>query len=64
VLQGLPGVGPERAKRLIDHFGSVEGVIGASADDLAAVPGIGKGVAGGIRWAVEEPLATYATQAD
>jgi ERCC4-type nuclease len=62
VLQGLPRIGPERAKRLIDHFGSVEGVIAARADELAAVPGIGKGIADGIRWAVEEPLAAYAVQ--
>jgi ERCC4-type nuclease len=63
VLQGLPKIGPERAKRLIDHFGSVEGVMGASVDELAAVPGIGKGIADGIRWAVEEPMAAYAGQA-
>ena len=61
VLRGLPRIGPERAKRLIDHFGSVEGVIGATADELAAVPGIGKGIADAIRWAVEEPPTPYAT---
>jgi ERCC4-type nuclease len=61
VLQGLPRIGPERAKRLIDHFGSIEGVMGATADELAAVPGIGKGIADAIRWAVEEPPTPYAT---
>jgi ERCC4-type nuclease len=62
VLQGLPGIGPERAKRLIDHFGSIEGVMAATAGELAAVPGIGKGIADAIRWAVEEPPMAYATQ--
>jgi DNA excision repair protein ERCC-4 len=59
VLQGLPGIGPERAKQLINHFGSVEGVMAASADELAAVPGIGAGLADRIRWAVEEPPVGY-----
>jgi len=62
VLQGLPRVGPRRAKRLIDQFGSVEGVMGATAEELAAVPGIGKGIADDIRWAVEEPSAVYAAE--
>ena len=47
---------------MIDHFGSVEGVMGATADELAAVPGIGNGIADAIRWAVEEPPAPYAAQ--
>ena len=41
VLQGLPGIGPERAKQLIDHFGSVEGVMAATA--LAGIRGKRKG---------------------
>lgn len=59
ILQGLPGVGPERAKRLLERFGTVEAVIAAPATDLAAVPGIGKGTAAAIRWAVEEPPAPF-----
>lgn len=62
VLQGLPGIGPGRAKRLIDHFGSVEGVMAATTGELAAVPGIGKGIADAIRWAVEEPPMAYTIQ--
>ncbi len=54
VLQGLPGVGPERAERLLAHFGSVENVAIASARELAAIDGIGDTTAGKIRWAVEE----------
>jgi len=59
VLQGLPGVGPERAARLLERFGSVQAVAVASADDLAAVDGIGETTARRIRWAVEESPASY-----
>jgi len=41
VLQGLPGVGPALAKRLLVHCGSVERVITADQDLLAQVRGIG-----------------------
>jgi DNA excision repair protein ERCC-4 len=34
MLQGLPGVGPERAARLLDHFGSVKNVAQAPAGEL------------------------------
>lgn len=64
ILQGLPGIGPERARRLLDRFGTIEAVIAAPADALAAVPGIGKGTAEGIRWAVQEVASPYALAAD
>jgi ERCC4-type nuclease len=57
VLQGLPGVGPGRAARLLDRFGSVEGVAVASAAELGEVNGIGETTAERIRWALEEPPA-------
>jgi ERCC4-type nuclease len=53
ILQGLPGVGPERANILLTHFGSVERVVVASAAELAAVEGIGDKTATRIRWAVK-----------
>ncbi len=59
VLQGLPGIGPARAARLIQRFGSVEAAIGADLDALAAVTGIGAVIARKVRWAVEEPRGTY-----
>jgi ERCC4-type nuclease len=59
ILQGLPGVGPARAKRLIEHFGSVEAVITADPRRLAEVPGIGPSVAETIQWAVKEPRPAY-----
>jgi ERCC4-type nuclease len=54
ILQGLPGVGRERADRLLDRFGSVKAVISAGIDDLQTVDGIGKNIAEKIKWAVSE----------
>jgi ERCC4-type nuclease len=59
LLQGLPGIGPERAARLLERFGSVQAVITASADELAAVDGIGERTAAKMRWAVQEPKVEY-----
>ena len=59
ILQGLPGVGPERADRLLDTFGSVESVISASSDQLQSVYGIGNNVADKIKWAVSEEVKPY-----
>jgi len=53
VLQGLPGVGPQRARRLLETFGSVRGVVQADTEALAAVHGIGPATAETIRWAVK-----------
>lgn len=49
LLQGLPGVGPALAHRLLDHFGSIERVVSADVPALAAVRGIGAKRAAGIR---------------
>jgi ERCC4-type nuclease len=54
ILQGLPGVGPERAERLLARFGSVAAAISASSSQLQSVDGIGKGIADKIRWVVSE----------
>jgi ERCC4-type nuclease len=59
ILQGLPGVGHERALRLLEKFGSVEKVLCASRDDLLNVDGIGAKTADRIRWAVNEPIESY-----
>ena len=59
ILQGLPQVGPERAKRLLDHFGSVERTFTAEAEQLREVEGIGEGVAETLRWSVKERSDTY-----
>ncbi|MGD8267843.1 MAG: ERCC4 domain-containing protein [Desulfobacterales bacterium] len=64
ILQSLPGVGPARAARLLDHFGSVQEVLNASIDSLASVEGVGPETARGIQQIVREPRATYGTGAD
>jgi ERCC4-type nuclease len=64
VLQGLPGVGPERAKRLLERFGSLEAVMAAGVDELASVQGVGARTAQAIRWAVEEAGAGYRMESD
>jgi excinuclease ABC subunit C len=40
ILDDLPGIGPARKRALIDHFGSAEAVVAATADQLQAVPGL------------------------
>lgn len=55
ILQGLPGLGPGRAGRLLDRFGSIQAIINASLEDLAGVAGIGDKTAASIRWSLEEP---------
>jgi len=59
ILQGLPGVGPERALRLLEKFGNVQAVMLASCEDLQAIEGIGEKTAGRIRYAINEKTAPY-----
>jgi ERCC4-type nuclease len=59
ILQGLPGVGPERAGRLLAMFGSVEAAISASSSELQTVDGIGKSIADKIKLAVSERVSPY-----
>jgi len=59
ILQGLPGVGPERAHALLDAFGSIEAVLTASVETLTMVKGIGKHTAAAIHWAVHESDSEY-----
>lgn len=59
ILQGLPGIGPERAHQLLARFGSVEAITRAGAGDLCSVPGIGERIAGALRWSLEEPRRNY-----
>ena len=46
VLDGLPGVGPKRKRALLKHFGSPEAALGASREELEAVPGLPSKTAG------------------
>jgi fanconi anemia group M protein len=42
LVEGLPGIGPRRARLLLAHFGSPAAIMCAAAEELAQVPGIGK----------------------
>lgn len=53
ILQGLPGVGPTKASRLIRLYGSVGRVVTAQEEELAAIPGFGPELAAKMRWAIE-----------
>jgi excinuclease ABC subunit C len=44
-LDEIPGVGPSKKKALLQHFGSVAAVRGASLSQLEDVPGLGKSLA-------------------
>ena len=59
ILQGLPGIGSERAARLLDEFGSVEAVVTATSEELQSVKGIGNSIAERIKWAVKEEIQSY-----
>ncbi|MGH2768666.1 MAG: excinuclease ABC subunit UvrC [Actinomycetota bacterium] len=48
ILDRLPGVGPVRKRALLRHFGSIRRLLLAGPDQIAAVPGIGRVLAGKI----------------
>jgi DNA excision repair protein ERCC-4 len=54
LLQGLPGVGPALARRLLGHFGSIERIVTADTAALMEVRGVGAKKAAGIRELVAE----------
>jgi excinuclease ABC subunit C len=44
-LDAIPGIGPQRRKALLTHFGSIEDIRNASLEDLTAVHGINEQLA-------------------
>jgi DNA processing protein len=58
ILNLLSGIGPVRAKRLAERFGSVDAALVANESDLRGVEGIGREFAGRIRdWETAVDLA-------
>jgi len=45
ILDDIPGVGPKRRKALLQHFRTMARLRNATVDELAAVPGMTRGVA-------------------
>ncbi len=45
VLNKIPGIGPVRRKRLITRFGSVDGILQVSVEEIATCPGISRDLA-------------------
>jgi len=44
-LEDVPGIGPTRRRKLLAHFGGLQGVIGATVEDLCRVEGISRKLA-------------------
>ena len=52
-LDAIPGVGPARRKELINRFGSIDGILGASAEEISQIKGISKEMAQAIKAQLE-----------
>ena len=48
-LDAVPGIGPARRRKLLQHFGSIDNIKQASLSELVAVPGIPSNVAENIK---------------
>lgn len=59
LLQGLPGIGKQRALDLLEHFKTVNGVLNAEAAELQKVKGIGRETAEKITWTVSDSQGIY-----
>jgi hypothetical protein len=56
-LRTVPGIGPARLHALLEHFGGPERLVTAGVDDLAAVQGVSRELAGRIHEALHRPAA-------
>jgi excinuclease ABC subunit C len=45
ILETIPGLGPARRRRLLTHFGGLQGVLRAGVGDLEQVSGVGGAMA-------------------
>ncbi len=53
ILDGIPGVGPKRRQMLLAHFGSLEDLRRATAEEIGSVPGIPLHVAESVKAQLE-----------
>jgi excinuclease ABC subunit C len=60
VLEGVEGVGPARARKLMREFGSLEMVAAASVEGIAKVGGMGEDAAGRLKERLRELAASRA----
>lgn len=54
VLDRVPGIGEKRKGVLLEHFGSVEAIKGATIEEIASLPGMNRKVAQRLKEALEE----------
>jgi ERCC4-type nuclease len=59
ILQGLPGVGPAKAKMLLDKFGTLKAIFSACVSDLKETDGVGKYTAEQIFAVLHEEIQPY-----
>jgi len=52
-LEKVPGIGPKRRKALLERFGSIDGILGASPEELVLVNGITPALAQTIKEVLE-----------
>ena len=62
-LDGIPGLGETRKKKLLKHFGSVKRVRAASLEELQALPGMPKKVAENVYAALHAPAPDPSSKA-
>ncbi len=62
LLQTLPGVGSERARLLLEHFGSIRACFEARTDELQKIDGIGPRTAQAILETIQEAAPTYSSR--
>jgi ERCC4-type nuclease len=61
LVEGLPGVGPEMARKLISHFGTPAKVFAADANDLRQVKGVGPKTIAAIHDALNSAPTSFRT---
>lgn len=56
ILDDVPGIGPKRRNAVLARFSSVDQLLSADVDELAAIPGVGPAAAAAIRAFFEEHM--------